>query len=303
MIRLFDLQLFVRTVDCASLSAAAREMDLSPAVASAALKRLEQALDTRLLARSTRSLRLTPEGQLYLEHARQALSSLEEGQRLLDSGRAGIRGVLHLSAPSDLGRNRVLAWLDEFQDQHPDVSFRLLLSDHLNDLFREPVDIAIRYGAPEDSSLVALPLASSNRRVLCASPAYFHRRGRPERPEELNGHNCLCFMLGSKVHDRWTFEDGKQVRTVTVQGDRVSDDADVIRRWAVAGRGLVYKSWLDVADDVQAGRLEVALPQWRGEASPLNLLCPHREQLSSAVTQLRELIQARCQQVLDSAPW
>ena len=303
MIRLADLQLFVRTVECASLSAAARELGLSAAVASAALKRLEDALDTRLLARSTRSLRLTSEGQMYLEHARQALQSLEEGQRLLESGKAGIRGVLHLSAPSDLGRNHLLEWLDEFQALHPEVSFQLLLSDHLNDLFRESVDIAIRYGAPEDSSLVALPLAPLNQRVLCASPAYFQRRGHPQQPDELRQHNCLCYMRGSRAHDRWVFDDGKRQITVTVQGDRISDDADVIRRWAVAGQGLVYKSWLDVASDIEAGLLELALPEWHGEVTPLNLLCPHRAQLSSAVTQLRDLIRLHCQRLLEKAPW
>jgi DNA-binding transcriptional LysR family regulator len=303
MIRLTDLQLFVRTVECASLSAAARELGLSPAVASAALKRLEDALGTRLLARSTRSLRLTSEGQMYLEHARQALLSLEEGARLLESGKAGVQGVLHLSAPSDLGRNHLLAWLDEFQLLHPSVSFRLLLSDHLNDLFRESVDIAIRYGAPEDSSLVALPLASSNRRVLCASPDYFKQRGKPQHPDALRQYNCLCYMRGSRVHDRWDFDDGKRQITIAVKGDRVSDDADVIRRWAMAGRGLVYKSWLDVAEDVEAGRLELVLPEWQGESTPLNLLCPHRAQLSSAVTQLRDHIRQHCQRLMKNAPW
>lgn len=303
MLRLDDLQLLVRTADLGSLSAAARLLDISPAVASAALKRLEQQLQARLLLRSTRSLRLTPEGELFLEHARLALQNLEDGRQRLAGSKAGISGLLQLSAPSDFGRNTLLPWLDEFQRAHPQLRVRLLLGDRVSDLFREPVDIALRYGAPEDSSLVALPLAADNRRVLCASPDYLARHGEPQTLEELAGHNCLLYMLGGRLHERWRFQTGKREQSLTVAGDRVSDDADVARRWAVAGAGLVYKSWLDLAGDVQAGRLKVLLPQWLGEQTPLNLICAHRAQLSKPVHLLREFVQARCAGLLAQAPW
>ena len=201
MLRFDDLQLFVRAADLGSLSAAARVMDLSPAVASAALKRIEQQLGARLLARSTRSLRLTAEGEGFLEYARAALSSLDEGRRLLASGQDHVSGVLQLSAPSDFGRNQLLPWLDEFQREHPGLTVRLLLGDRIADLFRQPVDIALRYGEPEDSSLVALPVAADNRRVLCASPDYLMRHPAPRHLEQLLQHNCLLYMLGTRVHD------------------------------------------------------------------------------------------------------
>lgn len=303
MLRFVDLQLFVRTAETGSLSAAARLLDVSPAVASAALKRLEQQLQVRLLARSTRSLRLTPEGELYLVHARLALQSLEEGRQQLVGSQEGICGVLQLSAPSDLGRNTLLPWLDAFQDEHPQLQLRLLLADRVADLFREPVDIALRYGAPEDSSLVALPVAPENRRVLCASPSYLARHGSPRSVEELHQHNCLLYMLHGRAYDRWHFQDGKREVLMNVAGDRVCDDADVTRRWAVAGRGVVYKSWLDVAEDVCEGRLQVLLPNWLGEPTPLYLVCAHRAQLSKAVHLLREFVQLRCQRLLDAAPW
>lgn len=303
MLRFVDLQLFVRTAETGSLSAAARLLDVSPAVASAALKRLEQQLQVRLLARSTRSLRLTPEGELYLVHARLALQSLEEGRQQLVGSQEGICGVLQLSAPSDLGRNTLLPWLDAFQDEHPQLQLRLLLADRVTDLFREPVDIALRYGAPEDSSLVALPVAPDNRRVLCASPSYIAQHGSPQSVEELHQHNCLLYMLHGRAYDRWRFQDGKREVLMNVAGDRVCDDADVTRRWAVAGRGVVYKSWLDVAEDVREGRLQVLLPNWLGEPTPLYLVCAHRAQLSKAVHLLREFVQLRCQRLLDAAPW
>jgi len=302
MLRFDDLQLFVRAADLGSLSAAARVMDLSPAVASAALKRIEQHLGARLLARSTRSLRLTVEGEGFLEYARAALGSLDEGRRLLTSGQDQVSGVLQLSAPSDLGRNVLLPWLDEFQREHPGLTVRLLLGDRIADLFKQPVDIALRYGEPEDSSLVALPVAPDNYRVLCASPAYLALHGEPLQLEQLAQHNCLLYMLGSRVHDRWCFHDGKREVSLTVSGDRFSDDADVVRRWAVAGAGIAYKSWLDVGADVLAGRLKVLLPHLQCERAPLNLLCAHRAQLSKPINLLRDMLQARCAQLTAQFP-
>lgn len=302
MLRFDDLQLFVRAADLGSLSAAARVMDLSAAVASAALKRIEQHLGARLLARSTRSLRLTAEGEGFLEYARAALGSLEEGRRLLTSGQDQVSGVLQLSAPSDLGRNLLLPWLDAFQCEHPGLTVRLLLGDRIADLFKQPVDIALRYGEPEDSSLVALPVAPDNYRVLCASPDYLARHGEPHQLEQLAQHNCLLYMLGTRVHDRWCFHDGKREVSLTVSGDRFSDDADVVRRWAVAGAGVAYKSWLDVSSDVLAGRLKILLPHLRCERAPLNLLCAHRAQLSKPINLLREMLQARCGQLTAQFP-
>ena len=294
MLRFDDLQLFVRAADLGSLSAAARVMDMSPAVASAALKRIETQLGARLLARSTRSLRLTAEGQGFLDYARKALSSLDEGRRLLARGQDQVSGVLQLSAPSDFGRNVLLAWRDEFQREHPKLTVRLLLGDRIVDLFRQPVDIVLRYGEPEDSSLVALPVAPDNRRVLCASPAYIARAGEPRQLEQLLQHNCLLYMLGTRVHDHWQFHDGKRELGLTVSGDRFSDDADVVRLWALAGAGIAYKSWLDVAADVRAGRLKVLMPELEGERAPLNMLCAHRAQLSKPVKLLRDMLSERC---------
>ena len=288
-----DLELFVRTAELGSLSAAARRLELTPAAASAALKRLEAALQAPLFVRSTRSLRLTAEGEVFVQHCRQALELLAEGRAAVTSGRAVVRGVLQLSLPSDLGRNVLLSWLDAFQQHHPAVALRLQLSDRLADVYRQPVDLTIRYGTLPDSSLVALPLVPGNRRVLCASPDYLARAGVPASPAELVGHNCLCFMLGEAVHDRWRFFRDGQEQSVAVRGDRVSDDGDVVRRWALAGHGLAYKSRLDVHADLQAGRLVAVCADWQGELAPLNLLCADRRQLSPAVQQLRDFLTPR----------
>ncbi|MBN3827524.1 LysR family transcriptional regulator [Burkholderia sp. Ac-20384] len=293
MIRLEDLRIFLFAADNGSLSAAARQLDLTPAVASVGLKRLESELGTRLLARSTRSLRLTPDGECYLQYARNVMEQIEAGYDAVARSRKMIGGTVSLSIPSDLGRNVLLEWLDEFQAQHPGVSMQVRIGDHITDMFRAPIGLAIRYGVPEDSTLVALPLAPDNRRVLCASPAYFARYGRPEKPADLQKHNCLCFALSDSLHDRWTFfRDGKP-DVVNVRGNRSSDDGELVRRWAVAGLGIAYKSRLDVLKDLRAGHLDAAMSEFEGEGAPLHLVCAHRTMLSPTVNELRDFLMQR----------
>ena len=164
----------------------------------------------------------------------------------------------------------------------PLLHLRFLLSDQLVDLFRDPVDIAIRYGLDVDASYVALPLAPRNRKVLVASPRYLARCGQPQTPEDLRDHQCLLYMQQGRLYDKWRLG----TETVQVGGTLLSDDADVARRWAVAGEGITYKSWLDVSDDVLAGRLVLLMPDHPGPALPLSLVCPHRKQLSPTVTRL-----------------
>lgn len=295
---LLDLEVFVRAADTGSLSAAARQLDLSPAVASAGLKRLEAELGTVLLLRSTRSLRLSVAGERFLPAARLAVSSLQGGLEEIATGRQVIRDHLQISLPSDLGRNQMLAWLDEFQARYPEVTVRIHLSDRLADIYRQPVDLAIRYGSLADSALVAVPLLTDNRRCLFASPDYLARHGAPASPAELAGHNCLCFQIGDEVHQRWRFTRGSEAIGVTVSGDRVADDADAVHRWAVAGRGIAYKSLLDMAPDLAAGRLVRLCPEWEGEAAPLSLLCADRRQLSPTVVLLRDHLRQRCQDAI-----
>jgi DNA-binding transcriptional LysR family regulator len=294
MIRLDDLALFVRSAAHGSFSKAAREVNQLPGQASAAIQRLERELDIRLFARSTRSLRLTEEGKRYLPFAQDALQALRDGFEGLRGDTGSLSGTLQIAAPSDFGRNMLLPWISEFRRAHPNLDIQLLVSDQVADVFRDPVDIAVRYGQIDDASFIALPIAPDNRRVLVASPAYIARHGRPASIDELAQHNCLQYRLRGRTYDRWAFPTPEGVRLVQVAGRLVSDDADVVRRWGLAGEGIVYKSWLDVSEDVAQGRLEVLLPAVKGELTPLNLVCPHRKQFSPAVKLLHALIEERC---------
>ena len=168
------------------------------------------------------------------------------------------------------------------------------------DIYRQPVDLALRYGTLPDSSLVALPVAPNHRRVLCASPAYIARHGTPGTPDDLGQHNCLTYLLGDYIHDRWRFFHGDLELSVQVSGDRTSDDGDVVRRWAIAGHGVAYKSSLDIAQDLRTGRLVRLCPEWEGESAPLNLLCAGRRRISPVVQALREHLAKHCAELLSS---
>jgi DNA-binding transcriptional LysR family regulator len=293
MIRLEDISLFIRSAALGSFSSAAREADLLPGQVSAAIQRLERELDKRLFARSTRSLRLTAEGERYLPYALEMLEVVQAGAESLHSGDEAFSGELKISVPSDTGRNVLLAAITTFCERHPKLTLRLALSDRISDVFRDPVDVAIRYGVLDDSSYVALPLAQDNRRVLAASPDYLARYGRPSCLEALASHHCILFTINGHAWDRWPFDTEEGPRELKIHGRLISDDADVARRWAVAGMGIVYKSWIDLYPDIAAGRLEVLLPQIPGQAAPLNFICPHRRQFSPVIRGLyRQLQQA-----------
>lgn len=296
--RLDDLRVFVQTADAGSFSLAARQLDIAPAYASGAVMRLERAIGTRLFVRNTRHLRLSEAGERYLPHASAALEAMAQGQRALALGQDEIAGPLRLSAPSDFGRNILLPWLDDFQQRYPRVSVQLSISDRAADLVRQPLDAAIRYGALMDSSLVAQPLATDLRRALCAAPAYLARFGTPDSPQALRQHNCLRYFWGDTIYERWRFHLARETQTVVVSGDRTSDDAELVRRWAVAGHGLVYKSRLDLLPDIRAGRLREIFPAGYGEPAPLQLVCAHRSLLTPAIQQLLVFLRTRAAALL-----
>lgn len=247
-----------------SFSDAAREAGQQPAQVSAAIKRLETILNIRLFARSTRSLRLTPEGETWLPYATQMLDTLEAGLQKIQTPDDEVRGMLQIAVPSDLGRNLLLTLFRDFRQRHPALRLRLLFSDQLTDVFKDPVDVAFRYGNNDDASFISLPVAPENRRVLVASPEWIARHGEPQTLEELSQHNALIYILRGRPFDRWSLSLDGVVQQQKVSGTVMSDDAEVIRRLAIAGEGIAYKSMLDVSDDLRAGRLRRLLPRYQG---------------------------------------
>ena len=270
---LSDLQVLVQTARGGTLTAAAHALGMTPAAASATLKRLETQLGARLFERSTRAMRLTSQGQTLLDYAVRAFELLDEGESLVTADRGDLVGTLRVAAPSDLTRSTLLPWFDEFLALHPGVQLSLSVGDRLLDVTRDEVDVALRYGALADSRLVARRLADS-RPALCASPAYLRRHPAPQTPQDLLQHNCLTFHRGGRRQRLWRFARQGHWTEVRVDGDRVVDDASLAREWALAGHGITLKSALDLQRDVAAGALVHLLPDWDTEPYPLHALLP-----------------------------
>ncbi|WP_213767601.1 LysR family transcriptional regulator [Caballeronia sp. dw_19] len=263
MDRLGDMRLFTEAAALGSLSAAGRKLGLSPAAASARLLKLEKSLTARLFERTTRQLRLTDEGRLYLQHCRIALQAIEDGEAALHAGQNLVRGKVRISATSDFGRNLLCHWLDEFSRLHPDVSFSLTLSDSVSNLLLEDIDLAIRFNQPPEGNLVARRLAP-NRRVLCASPDYLARHGEPKMPADLSAHTFTVLVTSTATFNQFQFVRGDERFTHTVPLDEAweTNDGALSRAWALAGQGIAHKSIWDIAADVRSGALKILLADW-----------------------------------------
>lgn len=302
-----DLALFVRTADYGSITAAAQALDMSTAAASAAVKRLEKQLNSVLFIRSTRQLRLTTEGEHFLLHCRKALDTLAAGQASMLALQGRVAGEVRISAPSDLGRNLLLPWIDEIMDEHPDLRLHLIIGDSLADFYHDRIDLALRYGRPNDSSMVAFKIANVER-IICASPSYLTRFGMPLTPADLADHNCLLYHLNDRPYDLWEFEtrlptgttseQGREQFKIRVNSNRCCNDGDLVHRWALAGKGIANKSRLDVNHDLAAGRLVSLLPDYHSPMKELNLLCPSRSQVTPTVLLLRDMLRDKFKQML-----
>jgi len=271
MYHLNDLKLAIRIADLNSISAASRELNLTPAAASAALKRLEQRLNCQIFIRSTRNMHLTEEGKLFIESSREAINILDVASNTLNNNNDQVSGDIGLSMPSDLGRNIVSDWLETFLLSTPSVTLTLHLSDHNSDLIEQNLQIALRYGHLADSPLKRRYLASSPRYVV-ASPEYIEKYGQPNSPAELQQHKLLNWNLGNNKQHQWRFNKDNQTRHININPVKTTNDGALLREWAVAGHGIAYKNWIDIAKNVEQGRLIILLKEYRSEDVPLQLV-------------------------------
>jgi len=297
--QLEDLQVVLKVAEFRSITAAATSLDMHTATASAAVKRVEQALGAELFVRTTRQLRLSTAGEKYLPQCEQALQTLELARQNIRADQDVVEGELRLSVSSDLGRNRIMPWLDEFMDQHPALKLRVSIGDSNVDFYRDSVDMALRYGSPNDASLYGFRICEVQG-LLCASPDYLDRHGTPTHPHDLASHNGLFYQLHDIPHDVWTFTRGEEQYKVKMQGNRIANDGDLVRRWCVAGKGIAVKSCLDMSDDLLAGRVVNVMPDYRPRSTELWLICPSRQSITPAMRLLRNWLQGRCQEILDT---
>lgn len=261
--RLGDMRLFAQAAALGNLSAAGRKLGMSPAAASARLGKLEAALHARLFVRTTRQLRLTDEGRLYLAHCQAALQAIDDGEAALQAGATAIQGKIRVSSSTDFGLHSLSPWLDDFTARHPDVRLAMTLTDSLSNLVQDEVDLAIRFSEPEEGALVARRLGPMCR-VLCASPDYLRRHGEPLTPEALDRHRFIVLVTASGPLNEFHFrKDGARWRfTVPMADAWETNDGTLARRWALEGRGIVRKTMWDAAAEVRAGRLKIVLPEY-----------------------------------------
>lgn len=266
-----ELKTFRAIMAAGSLSAAAQRLGVTLAVVSKRLATLEERAGVRLIHRTTRSLSPTEEGLRLLVDVERALDTIESAEARLAGARDEPTGRLRVSAPIALGRRCVAPVLGQLAERYPRLSVSLELDDRVVDIVGEGLDVAIRIGALADSSAMMRKLAD-NRRVLVASPAYLDEVGRPLSPSEAIHHRFLRY--GSAV-EPWRLHgpDGATASLAAPARLRV-DDGDVVHDWALAGHGVMFKSEVDVADDLAARRLERILPDWHGGDAPIVGLYP-----------------------------
>lgn len=293
-----DLQVALKVAEFRSITAAAVSLNMRTATASAALKRVEKSLGVELFIRTTRQLRVSSAGEKYLPQCQQALLLLEQAKVNIKEDLAVIDGDLRIALSSDLGRNYIVPWLNDFTDKHVKINLHINISDTNVDFYRDPVDLALRYGTPTDASMYGFKICNVPR-ILCASTEYLKAHGTPQHPHHLASHRGLFYQLQDKVNNEWSFSNGSQQHKIKMNGNHSSNDADVVRRWCVAGKGLALKSCLDMSNDLLTGNLIKVMPNFKPVPTELWLVFPSRQSITPAARLLREELKHKTSVILN----
>jgi DNA-binding transcriptional LysR family regulator len=235
--RLTEMQVFRMLVECGGFTAAAHALGVSQSSVSQTISGIESRLGVRLLNRSTREQRLTAHGERYFAHCKKVISQIDEEEAQLASSSMKLDGELRITAPLSFGLDQIAPRLPMFQALHPDLKVSLSLSDSLVSLIEENVDVAIRMGKLQDSSLVSRKLCDLQR-IVAASPVYLDRQGTPVRPRDLQEHNCLLWDETHKHLNRWPFLVDGQLQQISVDGSFRSNNGQTLFAQCLAGVGL-----------------------------------------------------------------
>ncbi|WP_326536742.1 LysR substrate-binding domain-containing protein [Pseudorhodoferax sp.] len=281
-----DLGFFSTLARAASLSAAARELDVTTAAVSKHLAQMEARLGVALVNRSTRRMSLTPEGELYLEHARRILADIDDMGELLGVSKATPQGLLRVNATLGFGRRHMAPLISRFVRRHAQVAVQLQLSVNPPPLTEDLFDVCVRFGAPPDSRVVAR-LLGANRRLLCAAPAYLARHGTPKSPQELARHDCIGIRQGEEAYGVWRLSSGKgrSAKSVSVKtrGSLTTNDGEIAVAWALDGHGILMRAEWDIAQHLRSGRLVQVLPQFTTPDADIYAVYPQRHQHAARV--------------------
>ncbi|KQP20067.1 LysR substrate-binding domain-containing protein [Pseudorhodoferax sp. Leaf267] len=281
-----DLGFFSTLASAASLSAAARELGITTPAVSKHLAQMETRVGVLLVNRSTRRMSLTPEGELYLEHARRILAEIDGMGELLGVSKATPQGLLRVNATLGFGRSHVAPLISRFVRKHPEVQVQLQLSVAPPAITEDLFDVCIRFGAPPDSRVIAKNIGA-NRRLLCAAPAYLARHGMPKVPNDLTRHNCVGIRQGEEAYGLWRLTSGKgrgaKTEAVKTRGNLTTNDGEIAVNWALEGHGIVMRAEWDVARHLRSGRLVQVLPQYFTPDADIYAVYPQRHQMAARV--------------------
>ena len=275
------METFVQIVDKGSLTAAADALDTSLPSVVRILASLERHLRARLLDRTTRRIRLTDEGEQFLERCRAILSQVQEAEAALSSCQAEPQGRLAITAPVVFGRRYIAPIVNEFVRRYPKVNIDVLLLDRYTNLVEEGLDVAVRVGELPDSSLVAIPVGQA-RRVICASPDYLRRHGKPRAPKDLAAHRCVRFT-GAAPRDEWHFRVGRRDVAIPVTSVISCNQIDGALQACIDGLGPGMFFSYQVATHIKAGDLRYVLQEFETEPRPIQVIYPHSKLLSAKV--------------------
>src|SRR5512140_1872016 len=282
MDRFKELTTFVEVAQRGSLSAAAREEGITPAMVGRRIDQLEERLGVKLFKRSTRKVTLTPEGATFYEDCHRVLDDLRSAEESLTAGAKSAAGRLIVTAPTAFGRKHIAPHLPAFIAEHPNLAITLHLSERMVDLKNERFDLAIRIADLKSADLIASRLAR-NHRVICGSPAYFKRAGKPRTLADLAGHNCLVTSTEDGVADAWHFQDKGKPVSMKVSGNLQCNDGEVLTRWALAGEGLALRSAWEVNEEIKRGRLVSVLDEFAVPGNNIYAVFPERRLLPAKV--------------------
>lgn len=263
------MQVFASVVETGGLSAAGRALGLAPSSVSRRVSELEDMLGVRLLQRTTRKLSLTEAGETYYERSREIVRAVEEANLAVTETRAGPSGVLRVTVPASIARLHLAPAAAAFQSQYPAVRLVMSVTDRMVDIVGEGLDVAIRVGQLEDSSLMARKVGEA-RRLVCASPAYLKQAGHPAHPQDLSDHACVTFRRhpGSNL---WRFRRGEEKIEVRATGTFFADDGEALVAAACAGLGLaLLPEWL-LGPDISNGRLFEVLTDYAADPAKTSL--------------------------------
>ncbi|EJL85753.1 transcriptional regulator [Herbaspirillum sp. CF444] len=289
-----DLRFFSILAMAGSLSAAARELGLTTAAVSKHLTQMETRAGVPLVNRTTRRMMLTPEGELYLVHARRILDEIDELSELLGSSKRRPEGLLRVNATLGFGRSHVAPVISRFVAEYPQVSVQLQLSVMPPPLTDDSFDVCIRFGEPPDTRVVARRLAA-NSRLLCAAPDYLKRRGMPLTPHDLTKHNCVGIRQGDEAYGVWRLSIGSgtalKTETVKIRGNLTTNDGEIAVKWALDGHGILMRAEWDIRPYLQDGRLVQVLASWQTPNADIFAVYSQRHQMSNRIRSFVDFIE------------